>query len=129
MTAWIALGAAIVMEVTGSLALSAAGEQPLWYLLVVAGYLGAFSLLPQALKRGMSIGAAYGIWGGAGVGLAAVLSAVLFGDPLTPTMMLGLLLIIGGVAAIELGRHRASVAAGAVDPTGARSSTRPERAS
>lgn len=120
MILWLALAGAIVSEVTGSLALSAAGDQPAWYLLVAAGYITSFSLLPQVLKRGMSIGVAYGIWGGAGVALTAVLSAVLFGDPLTPTMMLGLLLIIGGVVTIELGRQRAvrrheSASAGSAD--------------
>lgn len=107
MTTWLALAGAILAEVTGSLALSAAGDQAAWYLLVAAGYITSFSLLPQVLKRGMPIGVAYGIWGGAGVALTAVLSAALFGDPLTPTMMLGLLLIIGGVVTIELGRQRA----------------------
>jgi small multidrug resistance pump len=41
------------------------------------------------------------------VALTALFSALLFGEPLTPVMGAGLVLIIGGVLCIELGRQRA----------------------
>ena len=51
----------------------------------------------------MSLGVAYGIWSAAGVALTAVASRVLFKEPLTLVMILGLGLIMGGVLLIELG--------------------------
>jgi small multidrug resistance pump len=104
------LSAAILAEVTASLALQAAIDSPGWYALVAAGYLSAFVLLTRVLKAGMAIGVAYGIWGASGVALTAVLAAVLFGQPLTRVMMIGLVLIIAGVLLVEIGSQRAHAA-------------------
>ncbi|MBM7412425.1 small multidrug resistance pump [Clavibacter michiganensis] len=104
---WLLLGAAIVSEVVASLALQAAVEVPGWYALVVAGYLTAFWFLTRVLKAGMAVGVAYGIWGASGVALTAIGATVLFGQPLTGLMILGLVLIVGGVLLVELGSQRA----------------------
>lgn len=45
----------------------------------------------------MPQGVGYGIWGASGVALTAVLSAVIFGKPLTALMGLGIAVVIGGV--------------------------------
>ncbi len=110
MTSWLLLAGAIASEVTASLSLKAALEHPVWYALVVAGYLAAFLFLSLVLRAGMSLGVAYGIWGALGVALTAVLAAAIFGEPLTPLMMLGILVIIGGVLCVELGSQRALAA-------------------
>lgn len=103
---WVLLGGAVVSEVTATLALRAATERPLWYPLVVAGYLGAFVLLAAVLRRGTAIGVAYGIWAALGVTLTAVAAAFLFAEPLTPVMGAGFVLIVAGVLLVELGsRH------------------------
>jgi small multidrug resistance pump len=107
---WILLGGAIATEVTASLALQAAVEAPGWYALVVAGYLAAFWFLTRVLKAGMAVGVAYGIWGATGVALTAVGAAVLFDQPLTGPMILGLVLIVAGVLLVELGSQRAHAA-------------------
>jgi small multidrug resistance pump len=107
MKRWVLLAGAILTEVTASLSLSAAMDLPALYAVVVVGYLAAFLLLALVLREGMSVGVAYGIWGALGVSLTAVLAAVLFGDPLTPTMLLGIGLVIAGVLTIELGSQRA----------------------
>jgi small multidrug resistance pump len=104
---WGLLAVTIALEVMGSLSLKAALDQPLWFVAVAVGYLGAFTLLSQVLRLGMPIGVAYGIWGASGVALTALLSALLFGEPLTPPMLAGILLIIVGVLVIELGSQRA----------------------
>lgn len=104
---WVMLGGAVVAEVTGSLSLSLAARAPAWYALVAVGYLVAFSLLAGVLRRGLPIGVVYGIWGASGVALTALLGAALLGDPLTPLMLAGLVLIVGGVVAIEIGRQHA----------------------
>nr|WP_316288456.1 SMR family transporter [Clavibacter michiganensis] len=110
MVRWLLLGAAIVSEVAAALALQAAVDVPGWYALVVAGYLTAFWFLTRVLKAGMTVGVAYGIWGASGVALTAVGATVLFGQPLTGLMILGLVLIVGGVLLVELGSQRAHAA-------------------
>jgi small multidrug resistance pump len=69
---------------------------------VVIGYVASFSLVSWTLSLGMPVGIAYGVWSACGVALVALLAKVLFAEPLTPLMMLGIALIIAGVLTIEL---------------------------
>ncbi|PRH79322.1 QacE family quaternary ammonium compound efflux SMR transporter [Streptomyces solincola] len=107
MRKWLMLAAAIACEVTATLALRAALDQPAWYALVAAGYAGAFALLGAVLRAGLGLGVAYGIWGASGVALTALLATAIYGDPLTGTMGLGIALVIGGVLCVELGAQAA----------------------
>ena len=101
--AYLLLIGAILFEVSGTISLRLAIDNGRWYTAVAIGYLVSFSMLGLALAQGMPIGIAYGIWAAAGVALTAVLSRVLFNDPLTWLMSLGIILIIGGVLLIEIG--------------------------
>lgn len=104
MIGWALLIAAVLTEVTATLGLRVASSgRRRWYLVVVAGYLLAFTALSGALAQGVPLGVAYGIWTALGVALTAIASRVLFGEPLTRTMMLGLGLIIVGVLLVEIG--------------------------
>lgn len=103
MRVWLLLAGAIVTEVSASLSLKAALTHPGWFVVVVVGYLAAFLFLSLVLRGGMALGVAYGIWGALGVALTAVMSALLFGEPLTPLMMCGIVLIILGVLCVEVG--------------------------
>ena len=103
MTKWLLLAAAICSEVTGSLSLKGALNHPALYAVVAVGYLASFTLLALVLKQGMALGVAYGIWAASGVALTAVASKILFKEPLTPIMLGGIALIIGGVLMVELG--------------------------
>ena len=105
MKKWLLLAGAIVSEVTASLALQAAQDHPAWYVVVGVGYVAAFSLLGLVLRQGMALGVAYGIWGAMGVALTAIFAAIIFGQPLT--LILGLVLIIGGVLTVEMGSQAA----------------------
>ncbi|RKO23811.1 QacE family quaternary ammonium compound efflux SMR transporter [Pseudarthrobacter phenanthrenivorans] len=101
---WLLLAGAIITEVTATLLLRVASTgKRRWYVPVAVGYVLAFTLLTLTLDQGMSLGVAYGIWAAAGVALTAVGSRVFFKETITPVMMLGLGLIIGGVLLIELG--------------------------
>lgn len=104
---WLTLSAAIGSEVAATIALKAALSHPGWYALVTVGYIAAIALLTICLRMGMTIGVAYGIWGAGGVTLTALLSAVIFDEPLTLLMGLGIALIIAGVLTIELGSQKA----------------------
>nr|WP_079574501.1 SMR family transporter [Krasilnikoviella flava] len=105
--AWVFLAGAILLEVSATLSLKGALELPALYALVVAGYVGSFTCLTLALRAGMALGAAYGIWGASGVALTAVLSTILFGEPFTLLMSIGVVLVIGGVLCVELGAQAA----------------------
>ena len=99
---WVYLVGAILTEVLATLALRAAATGARrWYAAVLVGYVLSFALLSLALHEGLGIGVAYGIWTAIGVALTAVLSQRLFGEPLTRTMVLGLLLVIAGVILLE----------------------------
>lgn len=107
MKKWLALAAAILSEVTGSVSLRAAVDAPAWYVVVVMGFVVAFACLSLSLRHGMALGVGYGIWGACGVVLTAVLAAVIFGEPLTAVMMAGIVLVMAGVLVVELGSQRA----------------------
>ena len=99
------LAVAIVSEVVATLALRAALDHRAWFVLVAAGYLAAFALLGAVLAAGMPVGVAYGIWSATGVALTAVLAALIFDDPFTLRIGLGIALVILGVLLVELGSH------------------------
>jgi small multidrug resistance pump len=107
MNRWLLLAAAILLEVAATLALRAAVDQPAWYGLVVIGYAGAFVALTFVLRLGVGVGVAYGIWAACGVALTAVLATIIFGDPLTVVMGVGIAVVIGGVLCVELGSQAA----------------------
>jgi small multidrug resistance pump len=109
---WALLIAAIVIEVAATLSLRASQDHSAWLVLVVAGYVGAMGLLTLVLRAGMPVGVAYGVWGAMGTAGTAVLAAVIFDDPFTWPIVMGIGLIIAGVLLVEIGsQQRANEAA------------------
>ncbi len=104
MTMWLALAGAIAVEVFGTLGLRASDgfRKKVWIGPVVLAYLASFYLLWLALRLGMPIGIAYGVWTACGVALVAVIARFAFRDPLTVKMLVGIGLIVAGVLTIEL---------------------------
>ncbi|GAA0226092.1 multidrug efflux SMR transporter [Saccharothrix mutabilis subsp. mutabilis] len=102
---YLLLALAIVGEVTAtvSLKLSDGFTRPLPVVAVVVGYVVAFASLGFVLKLGMPIGVAYAIWCAFGIAAVAGIGVVLFEEPLNPTMVVGLVLVVAGVVAIEVG--------------------------
>ncbi|WP_030989184.1 DMT family transporter [Streptomyces sp. NRRL S-1813] len=103
---WIFLAGAILSEVAATLSLRMAAQaenKRKWFVGLGAGYLAAFVLLTLALDGGLALGVAYGIWAASGVALTALASRILFKEPLTKVMSLGIALIVAGVLTIELG--------------------------
>jgi small multidrug resistance pump len=101
---WVVLAVAILAEVGGTLSLRMATHgRRLWLVPVVVGYLIAFAGLTVALRLGMTIGVAYGVWAASGVALTALAGRVLFKEPFTWVMGAGIALIVGGVLLIEVG--------------------------
>lgn len=102
---FLLLALAIVSEVTAtvSLKISEGFSKLVPSIIVVIGYVAAFWFLSQALKRGMAIGVAYGIWSAIGVVAVATIGALFLDEHITPVQIGGIVLIIAGVLALELG--------------------------
>jgi small multidrug resistance pump len=100
---WVALAGAILIEVFATLSLRASDgfRKKVWIGPVVAGYLASFYLLWVSLALGMPVGIAYGVWTACGVALVAIIARVVFDEPLTWLMALGIALIVAGVFTIE----------------------------
>ncbi|MFB8281587.1 DMT family transporter [Nocardia colli] len=99
------LAIAIASEVTAtvSLKISDGFTKVIPSILVVLGYGSAFWFLAQALKRGMQIGVAYGIWSAVGVAAIAIIGVLFLDERLTLIQVGGIALVIIGVLALELG--------------------------
>jgi small multidrug resistance pump len=104
---YLFLAGAIVAEVLATTALKYAtgdgGSKVVAYVVVVLGYVAAFALLSQSLTKGVPLGIAYALWAGVGVVLVVVISWLFFRESLTLVQVAGMVLVIGGVAMLELG--------------------------
>ncbi|HEY2205361.1 MAG TPA: multidrug efflux SMR transporter [Pseudonocardia sp.] len=102
---WLLLAGALVSEVAATVSprLSEGFTRAVPSAVVVVGYGGSFVLLGLALKRGLSIGVAYGIWSAAGVSLVALIGVLFLRESLTWVQVGGLGLVIAGVVALQSG--------------------------
>ncbi|HVS48970.1 MAG TPA: multidrug efflux SMR transporter [Candidatus Dormibacteraeota bacterium] len=100
--AWVLLGAAIATEVAGTLALRASDgfSRLVPSIIVVVGYAASFGFLALVLKS-LPVGIVYAIWSAIGVALVAVFGKIMFGDPVPPLAIAGIVLIVGGVALVS----------------------------
>lgn len=94
---------AILCEVAGTSALEASRQFTRLgpSLLVVGGYAAAFYFLSLTL-RVVPVGVAYAIWSGMGVVLIALVARIVYGQRLDVPAILGMSLIVAGVAVIRL---------------------------
>lgn len=100
---YAALGVAIVAEVIATSALKAsAGFTRLWPSVVaVLGYGTAFYCLSLTLQS-LSVGVAYALWSGLGIVLVTIASYVLYRQSVDLPALIGMALIVAGVAVIQL---------------------------
>ena len=100
---YAALGVAIVAEVIATSALKAsAGFTRLWpSAIVVLGYGTAFYCLSLTLQS-LSVGVAYALWSGLGIVLVTVAAYVLYRQSVDLPALIGMGLIVAGVAVIQL---------------------------
>ncbi|MHA3020712.1 DMT family transporter [Mycobacterium sp. BMJ-28] len=104
---WGILGSAILVEVLATLAMRASNGLRIrkWIPVAIAGYAVSFLLLWVSLWHGIPVGIAYGIWTACGVALVAVVARVLFQEPLTWVMSIGMVFIVAGVLTIAFSAH------------------------
>ena len=103
MSPWMQLGLAIVAEVVATSALKAsAGFTRLGpSVLCAVGYALAFYLL-SLVMRTLPTGVVYAVWSGLGIVLIAAVGWVMFGQKLDVPALIGMGLIVAGVAVIQL---------------------------
>lgn len=59
-------------------------------------------MLGQALKT-IEVGIAYAIWGGLGTAIVAIIGITLLGEAVSAMKIAGIVMVIGGVMALNLG--------------------------
>ena len=100
---YLYLGIAVAAEVIATTALKASDgfTRPLPTVVVALGYGIAFYFLSLVLKT-VPVGVAYAIWSGAGIVLIAGIGWLVLKQPLDAPALLGIGLIVAGVAVIQL---------------------------
>jgi small multidrug resistance pump len=103
MQSWFLLVAAIATEVAGTtcLKLSDGFSRLIPSIGVFVCYTSCFVFLASVLKT-MDVGVAYAIWAGLGTALVVVVGIVVFGEPITPSRIISMALIIAGVVGLQL---------------------------
>jgi small multidrug resistance pump len=71
-------------------------------VLLFVFYAASFALMTLALKK-LDVGLVYAFWSGVGTALIAIIGAFLFQETFTPLKTFGIVLIIAGVVALNLG--------------------------
>jgi small multidrug resistance pump len=100
---FVYLAIAILAEVIATSALKASDGFTAWQpsVIVVIGYVVSFYFLSLALRT-IPVGVAYAIWSGVGIVLISVIAWVIYRQALDAAAIVGMALIIAGVAVINL---------------------------
>lgn len=99
---YAALGVAIVSEIIGTLSLKlSAGFSQIWWTLASIGLYLMMLYCLSVTMRVVPLSVAYGLWTGSGTILTAVLGVIVFHETLSLGQVLGLLLLIVGVVALN----------------------------
>ena len=103
-SSYLFLALAIGCEIFGTTCLKASEgfTIPLFVLGVAVGYVVSFIFMIIALRE-LPLGLAYGIWGGVGTIAVAIIGKIGWGEPFTPVMFLGLVLVTAGIFLLNKG--------------------------
>jgi small multidrug resistance pump len=96
---------AIAMEVLGTSLLKATEgfTKPLPTAVCLVSYAGAFAALAWAIKHDLPVGVAYAMWSGLGTAAIVAIGVVFLHEPINLAKVVGVVLVIGGVAVLNLG--------------------------
>jgi quaternary ammonium compound-resistance protein SugE len=102
MNPWLFVLIAGLMETGWAIGLKYSdGFTRLWPSLgTVIGAMASFWMLSLAMKD-LPVGTAYAVWVGIGAVGTAILAVMLFGEPVSPLRVVGILLIVAGIAALK----------------------------
>lgn len=82
---------------------------PLPTTIVISSVLTSYFFFSLCQKYGMGIGKSYALWAGLGVLSVTIIGFVFFNEGLTLFQISGVFLILGGIAALQLGKPTDSV--------------------
>ena len=100
------LALAIVIEVASTALLPRTNgfTNPLWTVVVVAGYAVSIGLLAAVVKT-IPVSVTYAVWSGAGTALVAVVGLLFLGESMSKVQVASIGLIIVGVSGPQPGRQ------------------------
>ncbi|AOZ68403.1 QacE family quaternary ammonium compound efflux SMR transporter [Rhodobacter xanthinilyticus] len=103
MNPWVLLTLAGLLECAWALGLkySDGFTRPIPSALTLIGATASFFMLAQAMKA-LPVGTAYAVWTGIGALGTAILAVYLFSEPVNALRVLGVGLIVAGIAALKL---------------------------
>lgn len=101
--AYIYLVIAVIAETIGTSALQASAQFSKFWpsVIVVVGYSVAFYFLGLTLKF-VPVGVAYALWSGLGIVFISIIGVLVFSQKLDFAAVAGMILIIAGIAVIQL---------------------------
>jgi small multidrug resistance pump len=104
MIGWVYLLLAIVFEVAAAtcMKLSDSLSRPWPTALMAIFYILCFLAMIKSLEH-LQIGVVYAIWAGVGTAAIAIIGVMMFNDTMPWIKIMGIMLIIGGVALVNLG--------------------------
>ncbi len=102
MNPWVIVAIAGLMETGWALGLkySEGFTKLVPSVITIVLALGSFYLLSVAMKS-LPVGTAYAVWVGIGAVGTAIAAVFLFGEPVSAMRVLGVLLILAGIAALK----------------------------
>ena len=102
---WFFLASAIILEVSGTIAMkfSDGFTKFIPSILMLVFYVASIALLTLALKK-IELSIAYAIWAGAGTALIAAVGILYFKEPATTIKLISIVMIIAGVIGLNLSR-------------------------
>lgn len=102
MSPWLLVLFAGLLEMVWALGLKYSdGFTRLWPSIITAvAVVGSFWLLSTAMKT-LPVGTAYAVWVGIGAAGTAIVAVFLFNEPVSLLRVLGVLLIVAGIAALK----------------------------
>jgi small multidrug resistance pump len=98
---WLLMAICSEVLATSTLKASESFTRPLPSVIVVLGYGFSFYCLSQTLKT-MPVGIAYAIWSGIGTVLIALVGLLVYRQTLDRAALLGIGMIVAGVAVLNL---------------------------
>ncbi|GII95716.1 DMT family transporter [Sinosporangium siamense] len=113
--AWLLLTLAIVTEViaTSALKLSDGFAHRGYSIVVILGYVTSYIALGRALRLQLEVSVAYAIWSGVGTAAIAVIGALFFQESVNIVKTVAIIMVISGVALLNLAPSPDPAASGA----------------
>ncbi len=100
---WILLGAAVLLDIGGTMALKYSKGCTLVGPTIAMGVCFTLSLVALAIAvKSIDLGVAYALWAGLGTAITVLLGIWLFKEPVSAMKMFSVLLIILGIVGLNL---------------------------